>query len=386
MPKHLLPIFCMLLLFGCSKDPELDSEIKQLVNDELVVFADPTPQALNDLYENSSVLIFGETHYVQEHQDFVVSQLQALSDAGYRVIFEELFHSFSWMVEDYVNGDIAQLPEFILYFNETLIEGVKQFNSTADPTRKFKFAYMDVNHWTDNFLTSLEEIENVIGGHPEFSSIKNSQPDSQSYQSDLESLKGQLETDSQTYISLWGQEWFDRILEIIDVEIASSEYRINRSDDWRESVMFDNINRVLQSSGNDKILVNAGFFHGQKETYMGTFIDRLGKRLDDEVNTNSIAFIGIKGERKLTFNDTNSFSFDLSKDSDTDDIVREINRIAGTSISYLPLSDSRFSSKNVKMSYTFGSFVTAPIGRQFDAIITYPEISVLTSMDVYDWN
>ena len=33
------------------------------------------------------------------------------------------------MVEDYLNGEIDELPEFLRFFNNTLIEWVRQFNS-----------------------------------------------------------------------------------------------------------------------------------------------------------------------------------------------------------------------------------------------------------------
>lgn len=383
-------IFVSLLLFGlsaCQKENTLDSEIRGAIESEIVLFdKNETIPEIEDLLHTSKILIFGEQHYVQEHHDFIVSQLPALSNAGYRIIFQESFHCFTWMLEDYLTGKIAELPSFILYFDEALIEGVKQFNRTADDSLKFKIIYMDMNHWTSNFLRCVEEIEKVIGVQDVFIPIKNIPPDSDTYKQNLLALKNKIKSDSTHYVDTWGPNWFTRIQEIIEGEVASYKYRISRSDEWREQVMFENIRKTIQKFPGTKYIVNTGSFHAQKQTYMGGNLDRLAKRLKRiEDQTRSIAFLGVRGKYKKKFDAPGNIDFDLISGADPDDMIRELDRLAGHHRSFLQLTDENFMNTEIKITYYPGTTIIAPIGEQFDAILSYPEISTFTSMDKYDW-
>ena len=380
------------VVLSCStEDDVISDELRQLIQDDISLFENSadTPGGLNDLYESNRVLVFGETHYVQEHQDFIISQLPALSDAGYRTIFQESFHCFTWMLEDYISGEISELPEFLLYFDNTLIEGIKNYNAAVHDSLKFELIYMDVNHWDTNFVICLDEIELILGGQDIFVDIKNISTDSEDYIQELQRMKAEIESNLNSFTNLWGEKWLDRILEIISFEIESVEYRLNRSDTYRESLMSENILNVmsLAENTNEKFLVNTGSYHAQLITYMGVDIDRLARRLKEEENkTSSIAFIGIRGERKEHFYDETNKSFDLIDESSSDNILNEIDRLASNNMSYLSLSNNIFSEQKIKIRYVSGVSINEPIGTQFDAIITYPSITTLQSMDIYDWN
>jgi hypothetical protein len=54
-------------------------------------------------------------------------------------------------------------------------------------------------------------------------------------------------------------------------------------------------------------------------------------------------------------------------------------------MSYLPLQDPVFSNRNITMSYDYGTAIQAPLGSQFDGLITYPIIQTLESMELYDY-
>ena len=96
-------LFLTLIFISCGKEIDVQ-ELKSIVEENILVFQESHELSdLTNIFDNNEVVIFGETHYVQEHQDFLVSQLASLSAAGYRVVFDELFHCFSWMVEDYLD-------------------------------------------------------------------------------------------------------------------------------------------------------------------------------------------------------------------------------------------------------------------------------------------
>ncbi|MDH3649759.1 MAG: hypothetical protein OEQ53_08750, partial [Saprospiraceae bacterium] len=108
------------------------------------------------------------------------------------------------------------------------------------------------------------------------------------------------------------------------------------------------------------------------------------KRIRDK--TISIVFVGIRGDHKQKFKDEQDMNFDLPMESDMDDMIRELDRHSTSSLSFMPLSHDQFLNSEIKISYSSGTTITVQIGKQFDAIITYSDISTLTSMDTYDWN
>jgi hypothetical protein len=382
----LLPILLIpALLFSCRKE-SVDDALVKVVEEEIVTFdRQSLPAGLTDALARNEITLSGETHYVQEHQEFITVLLPELSKSGYRIIFDELFHCFNWMIEDYLRGERATLPDFILYFNEELIEGIKAFNSTVPDSLHFQLVYMDANHWQANFPTCIEEIEKVIGPQSFFSSVKNAEVDSDAYLDLLSTMKTRLSNERDQYIMEWGEQWYDRIVEVVSVEIESSKYRRDRIDRNRENLMFDNITAFLQKHPGQKALVNTGMFHGQKATFMGNQFPRLGQLLKDfNDKTFSIAFIGMQGETKFRFDDTNNVSFNLVQNASDRNLTKIIHNIAGENQAFLPLQNEIFNTREQEITYDRGTTVTAPVGLQFDAIITYPRISILESMQKYD--
>lgn len=76
--KTLLIIGLLFAVFSCEKDAFLDTAIQEVIRNEIMRFShSTTPIALQELFDSSNILLFGETHYVQEHQDFMVSQFNS---------------------------------------------------------------------------------------------------------------------------------------------------------------------------------------------------------------------------------------------------------------------------------------------------------------------
>ncbi len=376
--------FLSIILTSCGK--ENTGELRAVVEKEIVVFEGKSfPTELGNLFSTNDIMIFGETHYVQEHQQYIVDILPELSARGYKVIFQELFNSFNWMIEDYLNGNIEELPEPLLYFDETLIDGIKSFNETVAEAARISLVYMDVNQWTDNFSRSVEEMTNIIGDVEILTEIQALDPRSENYEVSLINFNNSMVNDKETYINQLGEIWYQRLEVMIKAELKSYRYRNNGSDVDREEFMKESIISYTEENPSNKVLINTGMFHGQKKTLMGNDIPRLGQLLaNGPLKISSIAFIGLRGQSKDRFNDTQKEEFDLVDKASDNDLVKIIDETASQRISYLPLTDDQFNMETT-ISYTRGNTIKAPIGQQFDVIITYPEISVLNSMDIYDW-
>ena len=382
--KILITLILFFLFASCSQ--EAGDELKSIVENEVISMdGSSISPAMVDLMEDNEILIFGETHYVQEHQDYLVGLLPELSAQGYKVIFQELFNAFSWMVNDYILGEVSEIPEFLLYFDATLIEGIKKFNTSVEDDDKIQLVYMDVNHWEDNFSRSIEAIKEALGGSEIIDELLALDVNANNYKPSLLSIHTSFQSQPENHISELGEKWFLRIDQLIRNEITSHDIRTNGSSQQREEFMRDIIVSHLESFSGDKILINTGMYHAQKNVFMGNNIIRLRQLLDNKSHEiESIAFVGIRGFTKSRFNETKKTPFDLVEKATGDDLIKIMDEYGSRHKALLPLNHNYFDN-DIRISYLNGTTITAPIGQQFDAIITFPEISVLKSMDIYDW-
>ncbi|NIV16116.1 MAG: hypothetical protein GWN62_34125 [Aliifodinibius sp.] len=380
----------LFLFFNCEHSTEVveTRDLESAVRENLIIHnGEEIPRQLVDIAEQKRILILGETHYIQEHQEFVSKLLQRLHAEGYRIFLIETFHAFSWMVADYVFGEIDYLPDHIRFFDNYWLEAIRNFNANLEDTEKIKFFYMDVNHWRDNFISSLLEIEKILGGQPLFDGIKSRQIDSPNYKSALLTLSNTISQNAAMYKTEWGNKWYERINEMIDVEIKSSNFRTSRDDNLREATMFDIIQSRIPENRNIKVAINCGSHHAQKNGLMGPKIKWITPYLNEIYPDDiySIAFIGIKGERKSSFSDPNVIEFNLIRETSNNDLIRIIGVEAGPNMATLPLESSVFN-KNVRVTYVSGSTFHLSPASQFDALITYPRVSILNSMSAHDYN
>lgn len=374
-------------LIDAPSEGEIDEATYSIVENDLSLIIDQQlPEDLVNNLAQSEVVVFGETHYVQEHQEFLVSILPQLSELGYNYVFDELFHAFSWVVQDYVNGERDEIPEFIRFFNQELIEGIKAFNATVDDDHKMNLVYFDINHWRDNFTKALDLVELEIGDQPIFEEIFMQTANSSAYIMALGSLQEILSDQEANYRTEWGDLWYDRLVDMLEVELVSVQFRNARDDRAREEKMFDNLMTYVDFNTSSKYLVNTGMSHAQKNNYMSNSTTRIGAMLANITdNLHTMSFIGLSGERKFRFYDTDHLAFDLSQSVSTNDMTKYLAEFSANQMSYLPLSDDHFSANLQKISYSEGTTIFAHVGRQFDAIVCYPSISILDSMDEFDW-
>ncbi len=369
----LIPYF----LFSQSKYKSIEAA----VNKDLVLFSKGgLPSELQKSLDSNQIIFLGETHYLQEHQEFVCNILNHISSDSIVLITESIGVN-NWLVEDYIKGKISYLPNTVRFFDNYWIETIRAINKSE---RNIQLFFMDVNHWKSNLKSAIIEIEKSNGLIPEFQKIKNIKADSEEYDSELSELLNKFQNNTNAYKKRFGDVWYERYTRIIKNELLSSSYRKTHKENIRENFMFDFIVEQIEKNPAKKILVNCGMYHAQKETMMGTKIKRLACLINEIYpnNSYSIAFIGIKGERKFRFHDENSIQFNILNETSRKNLINIIGNKAGSQYSFLPLSDFIFS-KKMKITYislSTGKYI--PVN-QFDAIITIPEVNLLNSMRDY---
>ena len=88
MQTYISLLTLLILLSSCEKK-ELPS-IQSVVDKDLTKFAkNEIPAGLQNAFDNNRIIIFGETHYVQEHHEYIAYLLENISENDF--VFQATF-------------------------------------------------------------------------------------------------------------------------------------------------------------------------------------------------------------------------------------------------------------------------------------------------------
>ena len=384
-----------LILSGCVT--AATPGVRDVLDTEIVTFAQgEVPEALVQMLSGRRVILLGETHYVQEHQEFVLELLKRLHPKGLRWFTQEMPHAYSWIVEDYVLGLRDDYPESARRMDEYWIEGLRSFNAGLPVVERIRMRYMDMNHAHDAFMLSLSWMvrRTPVGERVVLlaSSVLATTPGTDAYEEAVTELVDRLDAESDALMNEFGP-WYHRLREAVRIEIRSLDLRKEHDAHARERIMTDLAERTIDEADGSAVAINVGMYHAQKRRYMGTRQEWLGEYLASNAERfggagelYSIAFWGFDGERLRTFMDRDPQAVPPAMERPASNLSRQIAetvaRLDGAdrpqSAAFLDLSHPVFA-RRMRVAFTHSPLPTAP-GRQFDAYVVFPEISVLESI------
>lgn len=402
LPIRLLLASVSLLLLatvfptGCATADS--AAVRDVLDDEIVTFnAGTVPDELVGTLAKRRVVLLGETHYVQEHQEFVLTVLKLLHPHGLRWFTQEMSHAYGWIVEDYVLGRRDDYPESARRMDEYWIEGLRSFNEALPEAERIRMRYIDMNHAHDALLLSLTWMVRGtdIGERidPLVADVLATRPGTGEYEHAVIELQRRLDVQRDTLVGAIGPRWHDRLAEAVKIEICSLPIRREHDVHARERIMIDLAMRTIEAAGDSTVAINVGMFHAQKRRYMGTRQEWLGEYLASHADRfggtdelYSVAFWGFAGERIRTFTDRDPQAVPAAMDRPARNLSRQIAETVARrdgsehprSAAFLELSHPLFA-RNMRIAFTHSALRAAP-GRQFDAYVIFPEISILESI------
>lgn len=362
---------------ACGPGRNQDKMVMAVESRMAVVQDAQLPGPVLDAVSKSNVLILGEEHYVQEHQEFIGALLPVLHKLGYRLLLTEQAHAFGWISEDYVLGTLDEIPWPLKAFDGLLLEKVRQFNSTLAMDERIRVQAIDINHL--GFGDSLQFLKNRIETRDLFEILRVKTPEQ--YPPALEKVRERLVSEKDYWIEQWSRQWYDRVCELVEIELATIPIRSNRdpknqSADREKLMILLAERRITETRG--KVAVNCGQTHAQKKHFRDWYpvvnYQLLGMYLRGKYHTYHVAFWGAQGEKKQHFYDAECVKFNRLKDCPQDDLVRILAEKAENRIVVLPLDTDVFAE-----SATAAGKKTSP-SEQFDAWVLYPRITLLQSM------
>ncbi|MHC5211084.1 MAG: TraB/GumN family protein [Planctomycetota bacterium] len=370
---------CLLLASACTS-AEVGRARMQAVIDEHAsrIDAAMAPKFLADRWREHRVLLLGETHYVEEHHALIGGLLTELA-AGRRVqVLAEGLHAYGWVLDDYVQGRREDLPRRVRMFQGAWADAVRRFNHGRPDELRIHCSNVDMNHGAEDFIESTKLLRGVIAPLTIFDRLHGLDPHAAEYPGELEAVARQLESTRDELRSRWGAAWHDRIVEMVAVERASDDLRRSFLNEGREQLMIDASARRIRGFDGMTVIL-CGMNHAQKRQSIYRQEMLLGTSLREEfAETFSVAFVPIRGEVKRRFYDEDSYAVDVLATAPPEDLVRILGERAADGIGYLPLRDPVFQ-KSAWIHLALESRLLVPADA-FDAIVSYPQASVLASL------
>jgi hypothetical protein len=348
------------------------------------------PEGLAAELPGTRLLLLGETHYLEEHQQFLVALLPQLHAAGFRTLLEEALHATAWTGEEYVMGRSASLLRPLALLDQALLDGLRAFNAGLAEPDRIHFAGIDMNHWPGVFQAGAAEFQARFGQVATLDEIMAARPDDAAYLAALGTLPGRLAADRTALQATLGPARAAQLAELVEVEVRSQPLRARWDDGSREAIFVDRVAAALSSAGGRGVAVNCGMNHAQKETLSGPTPVALGTWLarhpethgGDPASLKAIAFAAGRGERLWHFDDQAPWGFDLLAEAPPNSLTRLLAEKAAGRLAWLPLADPALSSADIRIDFGGGDGRVVPVGRQFDGIVLYPRASPLRSLSM----
>ncbi len=384
------------LLLGCSALDHVQPQGEPRAVLEPIVARDATftaPGAVSDALvarlSASRLVLFGETHYVEEHQQLLVALLPGLHAAGFRTLVDEMSHATAWTGEEYVMGRSDILARPLAQLDKAFLDGLRAFNAGLPEVERIHYAGFDMNHWSIHFRTGVAEFQARFGPVAELDEIMAAAPDSPAYLAALQALPARLAVGRVALEGALGTGRFAQLAELVEVERRSQPLRARMDYAAREVIIVERISAALSAAGNASVAVDCGMTHAQKETRSGPVAQVVGTWLahhpetygGDPAGLVSIAFAGARGLRLSSYFDTVPWSFDVIAEDPDNSLTRILAEQAAGRLAWLPLTDPVFSSRDIKVDYGRDVHVL-PLGRQYDGLVLYPSVSVLRSLSM----
>ena len=331
------------------------------------------------------VVVIGETHLIREQREFTAALVEALHVHGYRQLLLEWPHMADWVMADYVvGGDLAPAwwkPPTWLYGD--LLEDIRDFNRGLPADERIVVRGIDVNldnyGGAEDFRESLRGLSDRLPDRGPIDQFLQSRYDTADAQTaSLDTLRVALASDQDELVSAWGQQRYEIVSEMAEIELGSIPVRAtwdddsNKSAQLREQLMKDLADARLAGFEYGSV-VNVGGNHAQKERLKGTDHEWLGDYL---VHTSTaprgpVISIVVVPARVVADYETEVPDWDLEDASPANELFRLMSQRWPGQTVFLPFTDPIFSDGDVAMNFEDTIHVTSP-ERHYDGAVLLP--------------
>lgn len=376
-------LFVATVAIGCSSGTDVTrDELAAVVERDGVAFAGETiPDVVLDRMAASRVVILGETHHLREHWDFVAELMGGLHARGFRQLLLERPQMEDWILDDWARGGLLQ-PGWTHSYYEQRYGAIRDVNQALPADERFRVRAVDVNldvyggagtfasllgSLVDHF-PAAEPIEDFLGG-----GYAAAAPPVQTAM--LGTLLVQLEEDRQDLVEAWGAGWYEHVVEMAEVELATVPIRSELEGDAASQAREDLIKeltdaRIAASPGGT--VINIGAHHAQKARLLGTDQEWLGDYLvhRSEAVAGTVYVVDFRAATIELLPGAGGTPFDVVATSPDNELFRVMAETWPDRTVFLPLDDAMFGRRRVAINSEERIYGTT-FRDQYDAVIQY---------------
>jgi hypothetical protein len=378
---------------SCSLSPQVSTEeLQRIVQRDGVPFdVQSIPDPVLDRLASYRVVLVGETHFLREHRELVVELMRELHARGFRQFLFEWTQVADWLLADFVN-DGGLEPDWAppQSIGGDMITAIRDLNRTLPEDERIRVHATDVTLQDygggESFLWSLGALARHLPDPGPLAGFPQSDYDTPESQTALlEALQAELKARRSDLVASWGEPWYDTVVEMVEVELASVPIRAIRESNYDKSVRLreDAIKRLVDRRLQDLphgTLINFGSTHAQKERLRGTEVEWLGDYLvhKSQAAGGSVIVLDVSAAHIIPVPGSGNPDSDLAA-SPENELLRVMNQTWPDQIVFLPLDDPLFSSGRIPMN--FGDIYVGAPKRHYDAFILLPQAQRVPSSD-----
>jgi hypothetical protein len=358
-------------------------ELEQIVQRDGVPFeVGSIPEKILDRLASYRVVLVGETHFLQEHRELMIDLIRELHARGFRQFLFEWTQAADWLLADFVE-DGGMEPDWTppLDVGGSMIIAIRDLNRTLPEDEHIEVHAIDMTRdhgGGESFVGSLTALARHLPDQGPLAPILQGNYDTpESQEAQTETLQAELSTRRSELIALWGEHWYDTIVEIVEVEQISIPARAILESNYDESVRLreEGIKQLVDRRLRDfpyGTLINIGATHTQKKQLWGTEIEWLGDYLvhKSQVADGSVIVLAVSAAHVVSLPGSGIPDYDLAA-SPENELFRVMNQIWPDQIVFLPVDDPLFNSARVPIN-SEGIIHISARKQHFDAFVLCP--------------
>jgi hypothetical protein len=291
----------------------------------------------------------------------------------------------AWVFDDYVQGGIL-VPEWEPpAFWEPRLTPIRTLNAGLSSDERIHVRGIDANEeWyggADGFedllgylvdhLSESGPVDTFLGQGYATASVEEQT-------AAVEALSAAIAVDQSNLVTAWGTDWYDEIVEMLEVELASIGIRAERREDDNAAARLreQTIKRLADhriAACSCGTVINIGGHHAQKSHLMGTEQEWMGDYLahTSTVVDGSIFVIHFSSARTELEPGAGGTPWDiLQSDSPENEVLRILAETWPGRTVFLPLDDALFAERKLAFNSEDVIYATA-LREQYDALIQY---------------
>lgn len=356
------------------------------INDASEVFSkNNMPVSFLNKVSEAEAIVIGQYKGIKEHQDLLADlTIHQHKNSNIDIVVLGSRHAYSWIFNSYVKGELNSdlFVEEVTSDWVIFLSRIREYNKDLSDNNKISVKTGDINSQEDQFVSSLQYMRQQLPERDTVNRLLNRIISAADRTEVLIEFKNILSNNSSNFSQSWGSDWNKILIEMIEVEIASTEIREMWDLDYTEAhILREDLIKELAEKrleNNNNIIFNYSFYQAQKNHYLGTRKEWLAGYLNSEDSSieTSYSFLFIPMSGQIFDGEDGIMNIDISIEEDNGLFKRTVDLIGSDKQIYIDFHFDQFKNKKDDLNLYYQKIEAVPYNI-FDGAILMPKASLI---------